>query len=534
MLSLCKLKSHNLLGTVHDTGVVFCSIDGVVKIKNLRAARIGELLTFETGDKGIVLNLERNCVTAIVFCNDKNISQGCRVKREGQLSSVIASRVLKGHIVNSLGEVVDGSSLNLVCETYSSLVKDNRISLVNIKSFDAKVLEFLPYDAVYLNNKFQLVEAPAPSIMNRTKITEPLYTGTIIIDSMIPIGKGQRELIIGDRKIGKTTIAVDTIINQSKLLRHFGYFGDSAITSIYVAIGQRRSAVLKVFSDLQFAGALSSTIIVSSTASEAASLQFLAPYVGTAYGEFFRDAGKQALIIYDDLSKHAVAYRQMSLLLRRSPGREAYPADIFYLHSRLLERSAATKIGTLTALPVVETLSGDVSSFIPTNVISITDGQIFLETDLFYKGIRPAINTGLSVSRIGSSSQNDALKKVSSRLKLDLVRYRHMEVFAMFASDLDTFTQNILTRGSRVVEVLKQKPGRPIHPLAQAILIYSGINGFLDGISLEAVDKFKEVVFSDSLISSFPVTSFDELAYGSIDKNSSLNSYIKNSVKRVF
>jgi proton translocating ATP synthase F1 alpha subunit len=524
-----RLEQPEIVGTVSS------SIDGVIKIKNLSSACVGELITYgqKGGVKGIVLNLEKDYTTAIVFGNDKEISQGTYVFLEKQLMGVVASRVLKGHIVNSLGELIDGSNLNLKCETFNSLMLNQRIETFKLHNFDESELFLFPDNAVYINNKLQSVEAPAPSIMNRLKITEPLYTGTIIIDSMIPIGKGQRELIIGDRKIGKTTLAIDTIINQSILLKRYGYFGDSLITSVYVAIGQRKSSVLKIFTDLQFTNALHSTIIVSSTASDSASLQFLAPYSGTAYGEFFRDSSKHALVIYDDLSKHAVAYRQMSLLLRRSPGREAYPADIFYLHSRLLERSAATKIGTLTALPVVETLSGDVSSFIPTNVISITDGQIFLETDLFYKGIRPAINIGLSVSRIGSAAQNDALKRVASRLKLDLVQYKHIEIFAMFASDLDATTQHLLNRGVRIIELLKQKPGNPLHPLGQAILIYSGIHGFLDFLSIHKVILFKELIFKASLNGSFPITSFDELAFGNIKSNFSLNTYIVNLIKTI-
>jgi F-type H+-transporting ATPase subunit alpha len=506
-------------------GKVFSNMDGIIKVRNMPTAKMGELVTFvETKDKGLILSIEHDSVNVVVLGSEIKILPGHLVERTNRLVSVIVSRALKGHVVNSLGKVIDYSDLDL-----NDLLKVPSLETFDIEATDEE-LEHFPEGSMYFDSFYKNVEAPAPSIMNRIKITEPLYTGTTIIDAAIPIGRGQRELIIGDRQIGKTTIGVDTILNQSMLLKHYGYFGDSSVVSVYVSIGQKMSSVVKIFNDLNFVDAMDSTIIVASSAADAASLQFLAPYTGCTYGEFFRDSGFHSVVIYDDLSKHAVAYRQMTLLLRRPSGREAYPGDIFYVHSRLLERAAATRIGTLTALPIIETQAGDVSAYIPTNIISITDGQIFLENELFYKGIRPAVNVALSVSRIGSSAQNSALKRVSATLKLDLVQYREVETFAMFGSDLDEATKKTLHRGLRLIEILKQDSSSPLHPLGQAVLIYSGVNGLLDLLSLPQVAVFKEKIINASLTGDFPEETFDEIAYGSFSDNLQLNLYLENMI----
>jgi len=505
---------------------VVTNIDGIIKIKNFLNACVGTLVNFErTGDAGLVLNVEKEYVSVVVLGSEIEILPGDIVLGGTSLVSVPVSRGLKSHVINSLGGIIDGSV---------DLIQDNENFFKNDFfpeiDFDEEELSIFPEHTVYLNNNLKEIEAAAPSIINRVKITEPLYTGTTIIDAVIPIGRGQRELIIGDRQIGKTTIAVDAILTQSMFLKQYGYFGDSEVVSIYVSIAQKTSSVVKIFNDLVSADAMDSAIIVASTASEAASLQFLAPYTGCTIGEFFRDSGFNALVVYDDLSKHAVAYRQMALLLRRPSGRDAYPGDIFYIHSRLLERAAATKIGTLTALPIVETQAGDVSGYIPTNIISITDGQIFLEKELFYKGIRPAVNVALSVSRIGSSAQNAALKKVSSTLKLDLVQYRDVEIFSMFGSDLDDATKRVLQRGLRLVELLKQEPGVPVHHLNQAILIYSGVNGFLDTLQVEDISKFKNLIYKDSVDGNYPDSSYDDIAFNDFAMDSPLSQYIENIV----
>ena len=522
----------NSFSQLSNFGTVVTVIDGIIKIKNMPQAQMGELITFvETKDRGLVLNIEKDFVSAVVLGTEINILPGHSVLKENRLVSVVVSRGLKGHVVNSLGEIIDSPELIIqesLAYDENYIFDDSVVEHIFEDSDWKNTLENFPENTItFLDNTYKTIEAAAPSIMDRVKIVEPLYTGTTIIDAAIPIGKGQRELIIGDRQIGKTTIAVDTILNQSMLTKHYGYCGDSVVTSIYVSIGQKMSSVAYLFYDLLSRDAMDSTIIVASTASEPASLQFLAPYTGCTYGEFFRDSGFHSVVIYDDLSKHAVAYRQMALLLRRPSGREAYPGDIFYIHSRLLERAAATKIGTLTALPIIETQAGDVSAYIPTNIISITDGQIFLENELFYKGVRPAINIALSVSRIGSAAQNAVLKKVSSTLKLDLVQYREVEVFSMFGSDLDESTRLILHRGMRLVELLKQEPNMPIHPLGQAVLIYSGIKGFLDFLSIEKIDMFKQKIINDSLIGLFPFETYDAIAFNMVDDVNILSNYLE-------
>lgn len=549
-----------------EYGIVVSVADGVVTVSGLQNVQIGEGVKIEEcGISGIVLNAEYDYIRVILFGSDAKVLPGHTVTRSGGLIRVLASRLLYGRVVDSLGNIIDGEDSSLI-SNIENLQKDMHLQLEGSEAelenwiesnfsdeniSDSELLTELNYvndlnesdseeednyaeELIYYQGQYQEVEAGAPSIMDRLKISEPLYTGTLIIDSMIPIGRGQRELIIGDRQIGKTTIALDAILNQSFLLKKYGYFGDAEVSCIYVSIGQRRSALVQIFNTLILNDAIDKTIIVAGTASEAASLQFLAPYTGTAYGEFFRNNGLHALIVYDDLSKHAVAYRQMSLLLKRPPGREAYPGDIFYIHSRLLERSAATRIGgTLTAFPVIETLAGDVSGFIPTNVISITDGQIFLETSLFYKGFRPAINLGLSVSRIGSAAQDLALKKVSSSLKLFLSQYKEIEIFSSFSSDLDDTTLKTLKRGMALNYLLNQPENNPIHPLVQATLIYSGINGFIDSLTQDRIEVFKSSVINEFLSGNFPIDIFDELAFGNLDKNITTNGFIQNLLKKI-
>lgn len=434
---------------VEEIGEVLKVGDGIARVSGLPNAMLAEMLEFPHGVYGIVLNLEEDNVGAVLLGEDVGIKEGDLVKRTGRIAEVPVGDSLVGRVINPIGQPLDGKG-----------------------SINAK--------------EFRKVEAIAIGVASRQPVREPLQTGIKAIDAMIPIGRGQRELIIGDRQTGKTAIAADTIINQK---------GQDEIC-IYVAIGQKNSTVARVIKTLEDYGAMEYSIIVSATASDPASLQFLAPYAGCAIGEYFRDNKRHALIIYDDLSKHAVAYRQLSLLLRRPPGREAYPGDVFYLHSRLLERAAKLSDtlggGSLTALPIIETQAGDVSAYIPTNVISITDGQIYLGSDLFYSGIRPAINVGLSVSRVGGSAQIKAMKQVAGTLRLDLAQYREMAAFAQFGSELDKTTQAQLARGARMVEILKQDQYKPMPVETQIIVVFAGINGYVDDIPVEEVKRFEE------------------------------------------
>ncbi len=447
-----KIKAFESKITLTDTGTVVTVGDGIVRIHGLENCMINELLEFDNGVQCMALNLEQDFVGAVMLGSDADIKEGSNVKRTGKIISVPVGDALLGRVVNALGEPIDGKG---------PIVSD----------------EYRP------------VERIAPGIITRKSVDTPLQTGIKAIDSMIPIGRGQRELIIGDRQTGKTAIAVDTIINQK----------DTDVYCIYVAIGQKASTVASVVEQLQNAGAMDYTIVVSATAAELAPLQYIAPYSGCAMGEYFMEKGKDALIIYDDLSKHAVAYRAMSLLLKRPPGREAYPGDVFYLHSRLLERAANLNEdyggGSLTALPIIETQAGDVSAYIPTNVISITDGQIFLETELFNSGIRPAVNPGISVSRVGGSAQIKAMKKVSGSLKLEYSQYRELQAFSQFGSDLDADTKARLAKGERIVAVLKQPQSSPITVENQIIIIYAVINDYLKDIPVEKVPEFERELF---------------------------------------
>jgi len=437
---------------VSETGVVLNVGDGIARVYGLEKVMAGELVEFPNNIYGMALNLEEDNVGCAIFGEDKYIKEGDTVKRTGRIVEVPVGDALFGRVVNPLGQPIDGKG---------------------------------PIEA----KEFRRVEIKAPGIVVRQPVKEPLQTGLKAIDSMIPIGRGQRELIIGDRQTGKTAIAIDTIINQK----------GKGVICIYVAIGQKQSTVAQVMEKLKSYGALDYTIIVSATANDPAPLQFIAPYSGCTIGEHFRDTGRHAVAIYDDLSKHAVAYRQLSLLLRRPPGREAYPGDVFYLHSRLLERAAKMREdlggGSLTALPVIETQAGDVSAYIPTNVISITDGQIYLETDLFYSGVRPAVNVGLSVSRVGGNAQIKAMKQVAGSLRLDLAQYRELAAFAQFGSDLDKATQQQLSRGARLVELLKQPQYTPLSVAKQIVAIYAGTKGFLDEYPVEAVGKFESELY---------------------------------------
>jgi F-type H+-transporting ATPase subunit alpha len=433
---------------VRETGTVLSTGDGIARIYGLDKAAAGELIEFPHQIYGMVLNLEDDNVGAAIFGEAHMIAEGDEVRRTGRIAEVPVGEALRGRVVDALGQPIDGKG---------------------------------PIGAT----ENRRIELKAPGIVARQPVREPLQTGIKAIDAMTPIGRGQRELIIGDRQTGKTAVAIDTIINQKG--------GD--VTCIYVAIGQKRSTVAQVVDKLSKAGAMEFTIVVAATASEAAPLQFIAPYSGCTMGEYFRDNGKHALVIYDDLSKQAVAYRQLSLLLRRPPGREAYPGDVFYLHSRLLERAAKMSDdrggGSLTALPIIETQAGDVSAYIPTNVISITDGQIFLESDLFYSGIRPAVNVGISVSRVGGSAQVKAMRQVAGTLRLDLAQYREMAAFAQFGSDLDPATQRLLNRGARLVEILKQPQYAPMSVDRQVLVIYAATSGFIDKIPVPSVLKYE-------------------------------------------
>ena len=444
-----KIKGFDQRVDVTETGYVIQVGDGIAKVYGLEGAMAGELLEFPGEVFGVALNLEEDSVGAVLMGSDTDIKEGDQVKRTGRIAEVPVGEALVGRVVDAMGQPIDGKGPIQTTET-------------------------------------RLIEVRAPGVVERQSVNEPLQTGLKAIDAMIPIGRGQRELIIGDRQTGKTAIAVDTIINQKGL----------DVFCIYVAIGQKRSTVARVVKTLEDHGAMAFTTVVSATASDAAPLQFFSPYAGVSMGEYFRDNGKHALIIYDDLSKHAVAYRQLSLLLRRPPGREAFPGDVFFVHSRLLERAAKLSeekgSGSLTALPIIETQAGDVSAYIPTNVISITDGQIYLAGDLFYSGIRPAINVGLSVSRVGGAAQIKTMKQVAGTLRLDLAQYREMAAFAQFGSELDKTTQAQLARGARMVEMLKQEQYKPMPVADQVLSIFAGVNGFIDDVPVNKVREFEE------------------------------------------
>jgi F-type H+-transporting ATPase subunit alpha len=451
-----EIANFNEKAQTAEVGEVLEVGDGIARVHGLDQVRAGEMVEFSGGLKGMALNLEEDNVGIVIFGDDRNIREGDVVKRTKEIVQVPVGRGLLGRVVDGLGNPIDGKG-----------------ELKDVK--------------------YTRVEKKAPGIIPRQSVCEPMQTGIKAIDSLIPIGRGQRELIIGDRQTGKTAVAIDTILNQ-KSINESGTESEK-LYCIYVAIGQKRSSVAQILKTFEDHGAMEYTTIVAATASDPAPLQFLAPYTGCAMGEYFRDNGMHALIVYDDLSKQAVAYRQMSLLLRRPPGREAYPGDVFYLHSRLLERackmSDAKGGGSLTALPIVETQAGDIAAYIPTNVISITDGQIFLETDLFYKGIRPAINVGISVSRVGSAAQIKAMKKVAGNIKLELAQFREMESFAQFASDLDASTQHLLSRGSRLTELLKQDQYSPFTIEEQVVSMFAGVKGYLDSVAVQDISRFE-------------------------------------------
>ena len=443
---------------IAEIGRVLSVGDGIARVYGLDEVRAGEMVEFDGGIKGMALNLEADNVGVVIFGDDRSIQEGHIVRRTGAIVDVPTGKGLLGRVVDGLGNPIDGKG--------------------EIKS-----------------ETRQRVEVKAPGIMPRKSVHEPMQTGLKAIDSLIPIGRGQRELVIGDRQTGKTAIAIDTFLNQKSVNDAAGNDDTKKLFCIYVAVGQKRSTVAQIVRTLEENGAMEYSIVVAATASDPAPLQFIAPYTACAMGEYFRDNGMHAVIVYDDLSKQAVAYRQMSLLLRRPPGREAYPGDVFYLHSRLLERAAKLNddngAGSLTALPVIETQGGDVSAFIPTNVISITDGQIFLETELFYQGIRPAVNVGLSVSRVGSAAQIKAMKQVAGTIKLELAQYREMAAFAQFASDMDASTRKLLDRGSRLTELLKQAQYSPMPVEEQVISIFAGVEGYLDSLPVGDIERFE-------------------------------------------
>ncbi len=447
-----RIENFELKVEINEVGRIVSYADGVAKVYGLNNAMSGEMVEFEDGTKGLILNLEEASVGVVTLGSGVMLREGMSVKRLGKLLSVPVGDALLGRVVNAMGEPIDGKG---------------------------------PIETTQM----RFVEEKAPGIMARKSVHEPLATGIKSIDALVPIGRGQRELIIGDRQTGKTTVALDAIINQK----------GNGVVCVYVAVGQKESTVAQVVRRLEDHGAMEYTIVVSATAAEAAALQFLAPYTGVTMAEYFRDNARHGLIVYDDLSKHAVAYREMSLILRRPPGREAYPGDVFYIHSRLLERAAKMNddlgAGSLTALPIIETQAGDVAAYIPTNVISITDGQIFLETDLFNSGVRPAINVGLSVSRVGGAAQIKATKQVAGTLRLDLAQYRELQAFAQFASDLDEVSRNQLERGQRMVEVLKQPPFSPLSAEKQALIIFAGNEGYLDDINPGSVVRFESELY---------------------------------------
>jgi len=456
-----QIKKFGEKTEVSEVGQVLSVGDGIARVYGLDNVQAGEMVEFSAGLKGMALNLESDNVGIVIFGDDSSIKEGDVVKRTEAIVDAPTGKKLLGRVVDALGNPIDGK-----------------------RELDKKL-------------ERRRIEVKAPGIITRQSVNQPMQTGLKALDTLIPIGRGQRELIIGDRQTGKTAIAIDTIINQKEINKS----GEekNKLYCIYVAIGQKRSTVAQIVKTLEDAGAMEYTTIVSATASDPAPLQFLAPYTGCTMGEYFRDKGMHALIIYDDLSKHAVAYRQMSLLLRRPPGREAYPGDVFYLHSRLLERAAKLNEGkgggSLTALPIIETQAGDVAAYIPTNVISITDGQIFLETELFNQGIRPAVNVGLSVSRVGSAAQTKAMKKVAGSIKLELAQYREMAAFAQFGSDLDATTQKLLNRGSKLTELLKQDQYSPMTVAQQTISVFSGVRGFLDNVELSEIKGLEKKIY---------------------------------------
>jgi F-type H+-transporting ATPase subunit alpha len=456
-----EIKNFGSESEILEVGQVLSVGDGIARIYGLDNVQAGEMVEFSDGTKGMALNLESDNVGAVLFGSDSGIKEGDTVKRTNSIVDVPVGKELLGRVVDALGNPIDGKG---------PINSENR----------------------------SRIEVKAPGIIPRQSVSEPMQTGLKAIDSLIPVGRGQRELIIGDRQTGKTAVAIDAIINQKSINESSDE--SKKLYCFYVAIGQKRSTVAQIVKTLEDAGAMSYTTVIASTASESAPLQFLAPYAGCSMAEYFRDNGMHALIIYDDLSKQAVAYRQMSLLLRRPPGREAFPGDVFYLHSRLLERAAKLSDenggGSLTALPIIETQANDVSAFIPTNVISITDGQIFLETELFNQGIRPAVNVGLSVSRVGSAAQTKAMKKVSGSIKLELAQYREMAAFAQFGSDLDVSTQNLLNRGSKLTELLKQDQYSPMTVAEQVISVFAGVKGYLDDLELNQIKDFEKDFFT--------------------------------------
>jgi len=456
-----QIASFGTAAQVSEVGSVLSVGDGIARIHGLDNVQAGEMVEFANGIKGMALNLEADNVGVVIFGSDAEIREGDQVKRTGTIVDVPVGKGLLGRVVDALGNPIDGKG---------PIVDATR----------------------------QRVEVKAPGIIPRQSVNEPVQTGLKAIDALVPVGRGQRELIIGDRQTGKTAVAIDTFINQKEA--NAGTDESKKLYCIYVAVGQKRSTVAQIVRQLEENGAMEYSIVVAATASEPAPLQYLAPYTGATMGEFFRDNGMHAVIVYDDLSKQAVAYRQMSLLLRRPPGREAYPGDVFYLHSRLLERAAKMNDsqggGSLTALPIIETQAGDVSAYIPTNVISITDGQIFLETGLFYQGVRPAINVGLSVSRVGGAAQTKAMKKVSGSIKLELAQYREMAAFAQFGSDLDASTQKLLNRGARLTELLKQAQFSPLPFEEQTVSIFAGTNGYLDAVSTSDVVRYEAEMLS--------------------------------------
>jgi F-type H+-transporting ATPase subunit alpha len=488
-----QIKNFGQEAEVTEVGQVLSVGDGIARVFGLDNVQAGEMVEFENGVRGMALNLESDNVGIVIFGSDRDIKEGQTVKRTRAIVDVPVGKELLGRVVDALGNPIDGKGP----------VKSKERRRVDVK---------------------------APGIIPRKSVHEPMATGLKAIDALIPIGRGQRELIIGDRQTGKTAIALDTILNQKPLNQS----NDEKVKlyCVYVAVGQKRSTVAQFVKVLEENGALDYSIIVAATASDPAPMQFLAPFSGCAMGEFFRDNGMHAVIIYDDLSKQAVAYRQMSLLLRRPPGREAYPGDVFYLHSRLLERAAKlnddNKGGSLTALPVIETQANDVSAYIPTNVISITDGQIFLETDLFYQGIRPAVNVGLSVSRVGSAAQTKAMKKVAGRIKGELAQYREMAAFAQFGSDLDATTQRLLNRGARLTELLKQAQFSPLKMEEQVVVIYAGVNGYLDPLPVNRIKAFE-----DGLLAHIRSKNADilETVRGSGDLSDAVAAKLKSAVE---
>ena len=492
-----QIKNFGKDAEVSEVGQVLSVGDGIARIYGLDNVEAGEMVEFSEGTKGMALNLETDNVGVVIFGDDSHIKEGDTVKRTGEIVDVPVGKELLGRVVDGLGNPIDGKG--------------------PINSKEKK-----------------RVEVKAPGIIPRKSVNEPMQTGLKAIDSLIPIGRGQRELIIGDRQTGKTAIAIDTIINQKEINKSDDE--SKKLYCVYVALGQKRSTVAQIVKTLEDAGAMEYSIVVAATASDPAPLQFLAPYTGCAMGEFFRDNGMHGLIVYDDLSKQAVAYRQMSLLLRRPPGREAFPGDVFYLHSRLLERAAKLNDenggGSLTALPIIETQASDVSAYIPTNVISITDGQIFLETELFFQGVRPAVNVGISVSRVGSAAQIKAMKQVAGTIKLELAQYREMAAFAQFGSDLDASTQQLLNRGSKLTELLKQGQYSPLKVEEQVVSIFAGVKGFLDDIDNSKIKDFEDQLLS-SIKSQAPDILSNIVSSGKLDEanEAKLKDFITNFKK---